>query len=99
MPLLDDYNAAVENPQFRQRVAISVTRTVMNVMAGSPTAPQQALAKRFMLAPSAEVDRYTLPVAARLFINGVTVIADANDTQIQTAVNEVLAVNVALGIT
>lgn len=97
MALIDDFNQAVENTPFRQRVAIAVTRRVMTVMAGSPTAPQQALAKRFMLAPVSETERYVYPTAARLFINGVT-IATATDAQVQTAVDEVLTVNVTLGI-
>lgn len=98
MALIDDFVAAVDNTTFKRRVAIAVTRTVMSVMGGSPTAPQQALAKRYMLAPEAESARYALPVAARLNINGVTDIGAATDPQIQTAVDQVLAVNVTLGI-
>lgn len=97
MTLLDDFNQAIENTPFRQRVAIAVTRRVMTVMAGSPTAPQQALAKRFMLSPGSETDRYVLPTAARLFLNSVA-IGTATDAQVQTAVDEVLTVNVTLGI-
>lgn len=95
MTLIADYNAAVENTPFRQQVAISVSRAVMNVMAGTPTVAQQALAKRFMLSPSAEVDRYVLPVAARIFINSGSFTSDAN---IDTAVLQVLTVNVSLAI-
>lgn len=95
--LQTDFNEAVENTPFRQKVAIAVTRTVMNVMAGTPSAAQQALAKRFMLSPSSETDRYIYPTAARIFINGQTP-GTATDTQIQTAVDQVLAVNVTLAV-
>lgn len=98
MTLQSDFNESVENGAFRQKVAIAVTRTVMNTMAGSPTADQKALAKKFMLSPAGEVDRYVFPTAARIFINGQTP-GTSTDAQIQTAVDQVLTVNVALLIT
>lgn len=99
MALDNDYIAAVDNTPFRRRVAIAVTRTVMNVMGGTPTVDQKNLSKRFLLAPEGEVARYVLPVAAKLNINGVTDLTAATDAQVQTAVDQVLAVNVTLQIT
>lgn len=97
MALKDDYNAAVENPEFRQKVAIAVTRAIMDAVAATtPPASHLALAKRFLLAPAAEIERYLLPIAARIAINAGSFTSDAN---IQTAANQVLLVNVQLAIT
>jgi hypothetical protein len=97
MALIDDYKAAIENDtQFRQRLSLALTRVVLNVLAGTPTAGQQALGKRFLLSPESEVDRYLLPVAAKLALNGGSFTSDAD---VNTAAQAVLAVNVTLGIT
>lgn len=96
MALIDDYKASIENDnQFRQRLAMALTRNVLTVMGGTPTAAQSALAKRFLLAPTAEIDRYLVPVAARLALNGGSF---TDDTALNTAVTSVLTVNVTLGI-
>lgn len=97
MALIDEYKVAVENDtQFRQRLTMALTRIILGVLAGTPTAPQMALAKRFFLAPGAEVDRYLLPVAAKLAINAGTF---TDDAALTTAATAVLATNVQLGIT
>lgn len=97
MALLDDYNA-IASSGLQPRIAVSVSRAVFTVLARTtppPTVDEKALAKRFMLSPENEAQRYLLPVIARLLINGVTV-STATDAQLQTAVNEVLAANVTL---
>lgn len=96
MAFIDEYTAALENDnQFRQRVAIAISRRILNSLAGSPNAAQQALGKRFLLNPSVECDRYLLPVAARLAMNGGSF---TDDAALQTAVDQVLVINVSLGI-
>lgn len=96
MALIDDYHAAMDNDsQFRQRVAMAITRTVLTTLAGTPTAPQQALGKRFLLSPQSEIDRYLIPIAARLALNGGSFTSDAD---INTACTSVMTANVTLGI-
>lgn len=96
MAAIDEYIAAVENDnRFRQRLMIIVTKAVMTVLGGSPTPGQLALGKRFLLAPGTEIDRYLLPVAARLALNAGSF---TDDTAITTAVNQVLTINVTAGI-
>lgn len=96
MALIDNYNAALANDnQFMQRLTIQIAVTVLSVLGGSPTAPQQALGKRFLLAPQAEAQRYLIPVAAKIVANGGSF---ASDTDLATAVNQVLTINVGLGI-
>ena len=97
MALIDDFIAATDSLPFRQRVGLAVCRVVMEAVAGTPTVAQLNLARQFMLSPAGEVDRYLLPIAARLVINGVSVNA-ATDAQIMTATQQVLLVNVQLGI-
>lgn len=97
MASLEDFNAAQEIG-LRQRVAVIVSNVVMEAAAaGSPPVSHLNLARKFMLDPQGEVERYLLPIIARLVINGVTV-ANATDAQIKTAANQVLAVNAQLGI-
>lgn len=96
MALIDDYNQAVENPQFRQRVAVAVAKAIATAL--DATTPPQAhldLARRFYLSPEAEISRYVLPVAARLIGAGGQL---TNDAHITTAVNLVLLDNAELGI-
>jgi hypothetical protein len=96
MALIDDWNASLESG-LRQRVGVAVSRAVMSVVAGSPTVAQSNLARKFMLDPNGEVDRYLLPIIARLVINGVA-IGSATDAQVTTATTEVLSVNAQLAI-
>lgn len=97
MALLDDFNASLE-AGLRQRVTVAVSRVVMEaVAAGTPPVAQLNLGRKFMLDPSGEVERYLLPIIARLVINGVQV-ASATDAQVTTATQQVLSVNVQLGI-
>lgn len=96
MAAIDEYIAAVENDnRFRQRLMIIITKAVMTVLGGSPTAGQLALGKRFLLNPGPEIDRYLLPVAARLALNAGSF---TDDAAITTAVNQVLTINVTAGI-
>jgi hypothetical protein len=97
MALIDDWNATLETG-LRNRVAVATSRVVMEaVAAGNPPAANLNLARQFMLNPSGEVDRYVLPIIARLIINGVALSA-ATDAQLITATQQVLAVNAQLGI-
>lgn len=97
MSLQSDFNAAVENTPFSQAVAIAVSRTVMSVLAAaSPPPAQIALAKRFLLSPVSEIDRYLLPVAAQINMASGSFTVDAD---IIAAVNAVLLANVKAGIT
>lgn len=99
MAYIDDYRAAVENDaQFKQRLFLAVSRQVINAMppiVASPPASHTALAKRFLLDPRGEVDRYLLPVAARIAINGGSFTSDAD---LQTAVGQVLLLNATIGV-
>lgn len=96
MAYLADYqNALANDTQFRQRLEIAVSRIVIQTMQASPTAAQQALAKRFFLSPQSEVDRYLLPVAAQMSISAANF---SDDTALQTATNTVLGINVTLGV-
>jgi hypothetical protein len=98
MAFIDDYIAATDSLPFRQRVGLAVSRVVMEAVAAQSPPPEYLnLARKFMLSPEGEVTRYLLPIAARLVINAVTVNA-ATDAQILTATQQVLAVNVQLGI-
>lgn len=97
MPYITDYQNAIENQtQFRQRLAVAVSRIVIQTMQGTPTLDQTALAKRFFLNPAGEVDRYILPVAAQMSISSANF---GDDAALQTAVNTVLGINVTLKIT
>jgi hypothetical protein len=99
MAFIDDYKAAIENDtQFRQRLMLALSRVIINNMppvVANPPAANSALAKRFMLNPASEVDRYLLPVAARIGINGGQLSSDADLTQ---AVGQVLLLNATLGV-
>lgn len=99
MALVDEYKLALENDtQFRQRLLLAVTKVIIQAMpptVANPPAAHQALAKRFMISPEGEVQRYLLPVAARLAINGGSFDKDAD---LVTAVQQVLVLNAYLGI-
>jgi len=97
MALIDDFNASLETG-MRHRVGLAVSRVVMEaVAAATPPASHLNLARKFMLDPNGEVDRYLLPIIARLVINNVA-LTSATDAQIVTATQQVLAVNAQLGI-
>lgn len=97
MPLLDDFNAALETG-MRHRVGVAVARVVMEaIAAGTPPVSHLNLGRKFMLDPQGEVDRYLLPIIARLVINNVS-LSTATDAQVITATQQVLAVNAQLGI-
>jgi imidazolonepropionase-like amidohydrolase len=97
MPLGNDYQAMLE-AGLRNKVAIAVSQVVMTAVGAATPPPEHLnLARKFMLSPESEVDRYLMPIVARLVINGVT-IATATDAQIITATQQVLAVNAQLGI-
>lgn len=97
MALIDEFRLAIENDtQFRQRLSLAVTKVVVNVLSGTapaPTPDQKALGKRFFLNPDAEVDRYLLPVAAKMAINGA---AFTDDAALTTACQQIMSLNVAL---
>jgi hypothetical protein len=97
MALIDDYQSVLSTA-LRQRITLAVSRVVMEAVA-APTPPVSHLdlARKFMLSPEAEVERYLLPIVARLVINGIT-ITGATDAQVVTATQQVLAVNAQLGI-
>lgn len=99
MPFIDDYRLTLENDtQFRQRVAVAISRVIINAMppiVASPPATHIALAKRFLLNPQSEVDRYLLPIAARMAISGASF---TDDAALTTATSQVLVLNAALGV-
>lgn len=99
MALIDDYRQAVENDtQFRQRLTIALANVIINNMppaVPAPPAANVAVAKRFMLDPVSEVNRYLLPVAARVKINGGQL---SDDAAIATAAAQILLLNATLGV-
>ena len=98
MAALDDFIAATDDTQFRQKVSMTVARVIMDaVNVATPPTQHLNLARKFMLSPGSEVERYLLPIAAQLIIAGVSVSA-ANDAQILTAAQQVLSANVKLNI-
>jgi hypothetical protein len=100
MALIDDYRAEIENDtQFKQRLFLALSQVIINAMppvVANPPPAHVALAKRFMLDPRGETDRYLLPVAARVRLNSGQL---SDDAALITAVQQVLLLNVALAIT
>jgi hypothetical protein len=99
MALIDDYKAAIENDtQFRQRLLIALTKVIINNMppiVPTPPAANTAVAKRFLLSPESEVQRYLLPVAARMRITGA---AFTDDAALELAAGQILLLNAALAV-
>lgn len=99
MAFIDDYNAAIQNDtQFRQRLTLALAQVIINNMppvVPNPPAANSAVAKRFMLDPIGEVNRYLPVVAARIRINGGSM---NNDADITTAAGQVLLLNATLAV-